>query len=243
MPTFRWAGGDSGLPTYARLWPQRCQNPTPAVRTGLYQSPWPGLQTWCETGCLIRFLTRAWCSMNLHQRCHQDPQSSGFCCPATLLFRRVRDGTHAIRILCGCILLFGSGCPHFNIPSSYVETNGIQEGAPCLRFLTLSQEWGDDMKFDASDEDGMINLQDWPTVRGMYMPDAITTFKTGGRRCESRLACRIYSTSISPYWNAVFLRFAIGAVGRRLKRLRKPLRPHEPPCRREQRRSHRQSSG
>lgn len=50
------------------------------------------------------------------------------------------------------------------------------------------------MKFDASDEDGdedesgdrgpQINLQDWPTVKGMYMPDTIVTFNTGGRRCE-----------------------------------------------------------
>lgn len=51
------------------------------------------------------------------------------------------------------------------------------------------------MEFDASDEDGMINLQDWPTVKGMYMPDAITTFKTGGKRCKSRLQ---YSILMSP---------------------------------------------
>lgn len=37
--------------------------------------------------------------------------------------------------------------------------------------------------FDASDEDG-IDLRDWPMVKGMYMPDAIETFKAGGKRCE-----------------------------------------------------------
>ncbi|CAM9744151.1 unnamed protein product, partial [Laminaria digitata] len=42
------------------------------------------------------------------------------------------------------------------------------------------KEWGNGIKFDASDKDGSINLQDWPQVMGMYMPDAITTFKTGG---------------------------------------------------------------
>lgn len=52
-----------------------------------------------------------------------------------------------------------------------------------------SQEWGSDMTLDVSDrdgadEEGAINLQSWPTVRGMYMPDAITTFKAQGRRCE-----------------------------------------------------------
>lgn len=47
------------------------------------------------------------------------------------------------------------------------------------------QEWGSDLKLDASDDDGMINLQSWPTVKGMYMPDAITTFKRDGTRCES----------------------------------------------------------
>lgn len=40
------------------------------------------------------------------------------------------------------------------------------------------------MKFDASDEDGEINLQNWPMVKGMYMPDAIKTFKAGGTRCK-----------------------------------------------------------
>ncbi|CAN0445071.1 unnamed protein product, partial [Hapterophycus canaliculatus] len=47
------------------------------------------------------------------------------------------------------------------------------------------QEWGNDLQLDASDKDGMINLQSWPTVKGMYMPDAITTFKANGNRCES----------------------------------------------------------
>lgn len=51
------------------------------------------------------------------------------------------------------------------------------------------------MKFDASDrdgsgddsdEEGTINLQDWPVVKGMYMPDSVNTFeaKADGRRCE-----------------------------------------------------------
>lgn len=40
------------------------------------------------------------------------------------------------------------------------------------------------MKFDASDKDDEINLQDWPQVKGMYMPDSIKTFKTGGKQCE-----------------------------------------------------------
>ena len=53
----------------------------------------------------------------------------------------------------------------------------------CFR-LSPPQEWGNGVLFDASDKDGKINLQDWPTVKGMYMPDAITTFKAGGARCE-----------------------------------------------------------
>ena len=66
-------------------------------------------------------------------------------------------------------------------------------------FSSLAQEWGNGVKFDASDEDGdedesgdrgpQINLQDWPTVKGMYQPDAITTFKAGGRRCEQNIVC------------------------------------------------------
>lgn len=40
------------------------------------------------------------------------------------------------------------------------------------------------MTFDASDKDDEINLQNWPMVKGMYQPDAIVTFKTGGTRCE-----------------------------------------------------------
>ncbi|CAN0237761.1 unnamed protein product, partial [Laminaria digitata] len=44
------------------------------------------------------------------------------------------------------------------------------------------QEWGNGMKFDASDKDDSINFQDWPQVKGMYMPDSIKTFKTGGTR-------------------------------------------------------------
>lgn len=54
------------------------------------------------------------------------------------------------------------------------------------------QEWGNGLVFDASDEDDAINLQEWPTVKGMYQPDAIVTFKTGGQRCEmhgSWLSC------------------------------------------------------
>ncbi|CAM9741422.1 unnamed protein product [Hapterophycus canaliculatus] len=45
------------------------------------------------------------------------------------------------------------------------------------------KEWGNGVKFDASDRDGMINLQDWPTVKGMYMPDSVKTFK--GRTGDS----------------------------------------------------------
>lgn len=46
--------------------------------------------------------------------------------------------------------------------------------------------------FDASNEDDAINLQSWPTVKGMYMPDAITTFKgiADGKRCKFRSARR-----------------------------------------------------
>jgi hypothetical protein len=33
---------------------------------------------------------------------------------------------------------------------------------------------------DASDRDGAINIQPWPGVRGMYMPDAIAAFASGG---------------------------------------------------------------
>lgn len=55
----------------------------------------------------------------------------------------------------------------------------------------FSQEWGNGVKFDASDRDDMINLQDWPMVKGMYMPDSVKTFKgkTGsseGNSCEYR---------------------------------------------------------
>ena len=43
---------------------------------------------------------------------------------------------------------------------------------------------------DGEDEEGLINLQSWPSVKGMYMPDAITTFKANGQRCEFLLpAC------------------------------------------------------
>ena len=60
---------------------------------------------------------------------------------------------------------------------------------PCL------QEWGSGgLMFDASDrdgadEEGMINLQSWPSVKGMYMPDSITTFKAQGKRCECAFLC------------------------------------------------------
>lgn len=39
---------------------------------------------------------------------------------------------------------------------------------------------------DASDKDDGVNLQDWPTVKGMYQPDSIKTFKglSDGKRCE-----------------------------------------------------------
>lgn len=40
------------------------------------------------------------------------------------------------------------------------------------------------MLFDASDKDDMINLQEWPTIKGMYMPDAIATYKVDGRHCK-----------------------------------------------------------
>ena len=59
------------------------------------------------------------------------------------------------------------------------------------------------MLFDASDKDDMINLADWPTVKGMYQPDAIATFETGGKRCEPRphtpaaLSSLLYSSSHS----------------------------------------------
>ena len=55
-----------------------------------------------------------------------------------------------------------------------------------LRIVLLFRvkQWGNGTKFDASDKDDGINLQDWPTVKGMYMPDAIATFMTGGTRCE-----------------------------------------------------------
>jgi len=41
---------------------------------------------------------------------------------------------------------------------------------------------------DGVDEEGAINLQSWPIVKGMYMPDAITTFKgkADGKRCKFR---------------------------------------------------------
>ena len=53
---------------------------------------------------------------------------------------------------------------------------------------------------DASDEDGdedssgdrgpKINLESWPNVKGMYQPDAVTTFKARGKRCEHYI-CRL----------------------------------------------------
>lgn len=53
------------------------------------------------------------------------------------------------------------------------------------------QEWGNGVMMDGSDKDGKINLQDWPTVKGMYQPDAIATFKglSDGKRCEFVLLC------------------------------------------------------
>ena len=49
------------------------------------------------------------------------------------------------------------------------------------------------MLLDVSDRDGVdkagaINLQSWPAVKGMYQPDAITTFKADGKRCKSCFA-------------------------------------------------------
>jgi len=58
------------------------------------------------------------------------------------------------------------------------------------------KEWGNGVLMDASDRDGAddedpdekgrINLQEWPTVKGMYMPDTVKTFKAkaDGGRCE-----------------------------------------------------------
>lgn len=37
----------------------------------------------------------------------------------------------------------------------------------------------------------MINLDSYPTVNGMYMPDAITTFRVGNTRCELLTFCRV----------------------------------------------------
>lgn len=56
---------------------------------------------------------------------------------------------------------------------------------PSRPALFGAQEWGSDLELDVSDKDEMINLQSWPSIKGMYMPDAITTFKAGGKRCES----------------------------------------------------------
>ena len=55
-----------------------------------------------------------------------------------------------------------------------LETNEIEEIQP----LGL-KDWSSGPKFDASDRDGGINLQNWP-VFGMYMPDAIATYEVNG---------------------------------------------------------------
>eukprot|EP00903_Cladosiphon_okamuranus_P012016 g11282.t1 len=68
------------------------------------------------------------------------------------------------------------------------ENNAVAKidikGCQVKRMYPLGyKDWGsDDLMFDASDKDDMINLQSWPQVKGMYMPDAITTFKTQGKR-------------------------------------------------------------
>lgn len=75
---------------------------------------------------------------------------------------------------------------------------------PCRFLCPRAQEWGGDLLFDASnrdgpDEEGAINLQSWPTVKGMYMPDAITTFKgiADGKRCKFFSSWRRRAHSIS----------------------------------------------
>ncbi|CAM9455187.1 unnamed protein product [Scytosiphon promiscuus] len=67
------------------------------------------------------------------------------------------------------------------------ENNAVAKidikGCQVKRMYPLGyKEWGSGLQLDASDQDGMINLQSWPTVKGMYMPDAITTFKADGTR-------------------------------------------------------------
>eukprot|EP00904_Undaria_pinnatifida_P006684 jgi/Undpi1/3145/HiC_scaffold_15.g06519.m1 len=58
----------------------------------------------------------------------------------------------------------------------------VKECAVKRMFPLGYKEWGNGMTFDASDKDDEINLQNWPMVKGMYQPDAIVTFKTGGTR-------------------------------------------------------------
>eukprot|EP00752_Nemacystus_decipiens_P017246 g15450.t1 len=67
------------------------------------------------------------------------------------------------------------------------ENNAVAKidikGCQIKRIYPLGyKEWGGDLLFDASNEDGMINLASWPQVKGMYMPDSITTYKTNGQR-------------------------------------------------------------
>ncbi|CAM9455468.1 unnamed protein product, partial [Scytosiphon promiscuus] len=62
------------------------------------------------------------------------------------------------------------------------ENNAVAKidikGCDVKRMFPLGyKEWGNGVKFDASDRDDMINLQDWPMVKGMYMPDSVKTFK------------------------------------------------------------------
>ncbi|CAM9565311.1 unnamed protein product [Pylaiella littoralis] len=71
-----------------------------------------------------------------------------------------------------------------NSNTAYVtlqENNAVVKidikGCEIKRMYPLGyKEWGNGVMMDASDEDGEINLQDWPTVNGMYQPDAIATF-------------------------------------------------------------------
>ncbi|CAM9235769.1 unnamed protein product, partial [Laminaria digitata] len=70
-------------------------------------------------------------------------------------------------------------CPHENNAVVKIDIEGCEVN--CM-FPLGYKEWGNGVKFDASDKDDEINLQDWPQVKGMYQPDSIKTFNTGGTR-------------------------------------------------------------
>lgn len=89
-----------------------------------------------------------------------------------------------------------------------------------MKFDTSDRDGGG----DDSDEEGTINLQDWPTVKGMYLPDSVNTFKAkaDGRRCECTTTCLKYlcaaGVSRCSTWWSLFVVLALPWLSRVLGR-------------------------